>query len=121
MRYKANHNLLLPDGVTEISAGEEFEYDGDVSGFSDIVDPVGTPEIKPEGTGNNVPEGTEGACNESELYIRARAKGLKINNYHNMGIDKLKQRIVEAEKLESARNIAQQAIDAGTEEGKADD
>ncbi len=39
-KLKANHDLLLPDGKTNIKAGETFEYEGDYSSFGSVVEEV---------------------------------------------------------------------------------
>lgn len=110
MRYKANHYMVLPDGKTEINAGEEFDYDGDVSPFEELVEVVMF-----EAT-HDTPLNDEQQPDEEEL-IRKRGKELKINNYHNMGIENLKKRI----ELEEARLAANQAKNAETEAQNADE
>ena len=37
MLLKANHNLVLPDGKTEIKVGNTFKYKGDISVFGNCV------------------------------------------------------------------------------------
>lgn len=106
MKYKSNHNLLLPDGKTEVEAGEVFEYDGDISSFAGIIEPVIEPEAKEEAPKNdenpkNDPEGKEapaafGLEGLSDEEIRAQGKAWKIKNYHSMGIENLKKKIYEA-------------------------
>lgn len=106
MKYKSNHNLLLPDGKTEVEAGEVFEYDGDISSFAGIIEPVIEPEAKEEAPANdenpnNDPEGKEapaafGLEGLSDEKIRAQGKAWKIKNYHSMGIENLKKKIYEA-------------------------
>lgn len=106
MKYKSNHNLLLPDGKTEVEAGEVFEYDGDISSFESIIEPVIEPEAKEEAPANdenpnNDPEGKEapaafGLEGLSDEEIRAQGKAWKIKNYHSMGIENLKKKIYEA-------------------------
>lgn len=106
MKYKSNHNLLLPDGKTEVQAGEVFEYDGDISSFAGIIEPVIEPEGKKEAPANNEnpnkdPEGKEapaafGLEGLSDEEIRAQGKAWKIKNAHNMGIENLKKKIYEA-------------------------
>lgn len=106
MKYKSNHNLLLPDGKTEVEAGEVFEYDGDISSFAGIIEPVIEPEAKEEApkndeNPNNDPEGKEapaafGLEGLSDEEIRAQGKAWKIKNYHSMGIENLKKKIYEA-------------------------
>lgn len=100
MKYKANHNLLLPDGKTEVKAGEIFEYNGSTEGFSHIIEPVVevTEPVKiPEGNENPDEHpaafGLEGL---SEEEIRAQGKAWKIKNAHNLNIETLKARIYEA-------------------------
>ena len=96
MKYKANHNLLLPDGKTEVQAGEVFEYDGDISSFESIIEPVIEPEAKEE---------TVSEMTEEEL--RARAKELKIPSAHNMGLKKLAEKVAEKEAEISAAAVAE--------------
>lgn len=109
MLLKANHNLVLPDGKTEIKVGETFEYKGDIRAFGNCVTPVTAEEGKaPEGTTITTPEVIS---IEEEAVIRAKAKELKIPSYHNKGIEKLKAEIIDAEKAIEAVKAA--------EEGKA--
>lgn len=96
MKYKSNHNLLLPDGKTEVEAGEVFEYDGDISSFAGIIEPVIEPEAKEE---------TVSEMTEEEL--RARAKELKIPSAHNMGLKKLAEKVAEKEAEISAAAVAE--------------
>ena len=108
MKYKSNHDLLLPDGETEVKAGEVFEFDGDVSSFESIIEPV-IEEKAAEVTipandenPNKDPEGKEeapaafGLEGLSDEKIRAQGKAWKIKNYHSMGIENLKKKIYEA-------------------------
>lgn len=123
-KYKANHNLLMPDGKTEVSAGQIFEYNGDTFGFEDVIVQVDdnvkadviVPEAKtihrPEKAGETIPandknpnkdpEGKEeapaafGLEGLSDEEIRAQGKAWKIKNYHSMGIENLKKKIYEA-------------------------
>lgn len=80
-KYRAQHDILLPDGKTKIKAGEEFETAQEFFNDGIAVDlgPV------------TVEEG------EDEAYIRAKGKDLKIPAAHNMGIKKLKAKIAEIE------------------------
>lgn len=106
MKYKANHNLRLPDGKTEIMAGDTFEYEGDISGFADIVEPV----IEKAAPAPEIPANDENPKNEeeapvaksleglSEEEIRKQGKAWKVKNAHNLNIDTLKERIYEAYK-----------------------
>lgn len=96
MKYKSNHNLLLPDGKTEVQAGEVFEYDGDISSFAGIIEPVIEPKAKEE---------TVSEMTEEEL--RARAKELKIPSAHNMGLKKLAEKVAEKEAEISAAAVAE--------------
>ena len=96
MKYKSNHDLLLPDGKTEVKAGEVFEFDGDVSSFESIIEPVIEPEAKEE---------TVSEMTEEEL--RARAKELKIPSAHNMGLKKLAEKVAEKEAEISAAAVAE--------------
>lgn len=96
MKYKSNHDLLLPDGETEVKAGEVFEFDGDVSSFESIIEPVIEPEAKEE---------TVSEMTEEEL--RARAKELKIPSAHNMGLKKLAEKVAEKEAEISAAAVAE--------------
>jgi len=97
MKYKSNHNLLLPDGKTEVKAGEVFEYDGDISSFAGIIEPVIEPKAKEKAPKNDEnPETKAKEATEEEL-IRLRGKELKIKNAHNLNIETLKAKIAEAE------------------------
>lgn len=119
-KYKANHNLLMPDGKTEVSAGQIFEYNGDTFGFEDVIVQVDdnakadviVPEAKtihrPEKAGETIPANDENPKNKEETpaafgleglsdeEIRAQGKAWKIKNAHNMGIENLKKKIYEA-------------------------
>lgn len=119
-KYKANHNLLMPDGKTEVSAGQIFEYNGDTFGFEDVIVQVDdnakadviVPEAKtihrPEKAGEIIPANDENPKNKEETpaafgleglsdeEIRAQGKAWKIKNAHNMGIENLKKKIYEA-------------------------
>lgn len=119
-KYKANHNLLMPDGKTEVSAGQIFEYNGDTFGFEDVIVQVDdnakadviVPEAKtihrPEKAGETIPANDENPKNKEETpaafgleglsdeEIRAQGKAWKIKNAHNMGIENLKAKIYEA-------------------------
>lgn len=86
---KANYNLLLPDGKTEVKQGEVFEYEGDYSSFAGIVSVI--EEGKKE-AGKTPEEATE------EKALREKARLLGIKNYHVKGIKKLKDEIAELEK-----------------------
>jgi hypothetical protein len=97
MKYKSNHNLLLPDGKTEVKAGEVFEYDGDISSFAGIIEPVIEPEGKKEETVSEM----------TEEELRARAKELKIPSAHNMGLKKLAEKVAEKEAEISAAAVAE--------------
>lgn len=97
MKYKSNHNLLLPDGKTEVEAGEVFEYDGDISSFAGIIEPVIEPEAKEEETVSEM----------TEEELRARAKELKIPSAHNMGLKKLAEKVAEKEAEISAAAVAE--------------
>lgn len=103
MKYKSNHDLLLPDGTTEVKAGEVFEFDGDVSSFESIIEPVIEPEAKEKAPKNDEnPKNKEetpaafGLEGLSDEEIRAQGKAWKIKNAHNMGIENLKAKIYEA-------------------------
>ncbi|MBO6305455.1 MAG: hypothetical protein J6M62_10330 [Selenomonadaceae bacterium] len=124
MKYKANHNLLLPDGKTEVKAGEIFEYDGNAESFLKIVEPLPEAEAPaPESPANNEnPKNKEetpaafGLEGLSDEEIRAQGKAWKIKNAHNLNIDTLKARIYEA--YEKAAPEAPEALkkpDAGFE------
>ena len=119
-KYKANHNLLMPDGKTEVSAGQIFEYNGDTFGFEDVIvqvdDNVKADVIvteaktihRPEKAGETIPANDENPKNKEETpaafgleglsdeEIRAKGKAWKIKNAHNMGIENLKAKIYEA-------------------------
>lgn len=97
MKYKSNHDLLLPDGETEVKAGEVFEFDGDVSSFESIIEPVIEPEAKEEETVSEM----------TEEELRARAKELKIPSAHNMGLKKLAEKVAEKEAEISAAAVAE--------------
>lgn len=97
MKYKSNHDLLLPDGETEVKAGEVFEFDGDVSSFESIIEPVIEPEAKKEETVSEM----------TEEELRARAKELKIPSAHNMGLKKLAEKVAEKEAEISAAAVAE--------------
>ena len=106
MLLKANHNLVLPDGKTEIKVGEIFEYKGDIHQFGKCVTPVTAEEGEaPEGTTITTPEVISV---EDEAVIRAKAKELKIPSYHNKGIEKLKAEIIDAEKAIEAVKAAKE-------------
>lgn len=119
-KYKANHNLLMPDGKTEVSAGQIFEYNGDTFGFEGVIVQVDdnvkadviVPEAKtihrPEKAGETIPANDENPKNSektpvafgleglSDEEIRAQGKAWKIKNAYNMGIENLKKKIYEA-------------------------
>lgn len=104
MKLKANHKLLLPDGKTEIEAGQEFEYEGDISGFASVV-----AVISNEDRGGKVATPPKDPVNPQKMTdekIRARGKELKITNYHNKGIDKLTLEIAERERKLSEAAVA---------------
>lgn len=106
MLLKANHNLILPDGETEIKIGETFEYKGDIRCFGNCVTPITAEEGEaPEGTEITTPEVISV---EDEAVIRAKAKELKIPSYHNKGIEKLKAEIIDAEKAIEAVKAAEE-------------
>lgn len=107
MIYKANHNLRLPDGKTEIKAGEEFEFNGDISSFKEIVDIVGDkgiPVAEPETAGDKA----------DEAAIREKAKELKIGNYWSKRLDNLIKEIAEKE-AEGQENAPAPVSDAQEE------
>lgn len=107
MLLKANHNLVLPDGKTEIKVGEIFEYKGDIHQFGKCVTPVTAEEGEaPEGTAITTPEVISV---EDEAVIRAKAKELKIPSYHNKRIETLKAEIIDAEKAIEAVKAAKEA------------
>ena len=43
MKFKANHDLVLPDGGF-VKAGTVFGYDGDATSFLSVVEEVSDPE-----------------------------------------------------------------------------
>lgn len=121
-KYKANHNLLMPDGKTEVSAGQIFEYNGDTFGFEDVIVQVDdnvkadviVPEAKtihrPEKAGETIPandENPHAVHKMSEEELRARGKELKITSAHNMNLDKLAEKIAEKEAEISAKVVAE--------------
>lgn len=85
---KANHNLILPDGETEIKVGETFEWDGEIDIFGKCVDVVGELE-------NKNPEALKPM---NITQIRARAKELSITNYKTKDVEVLKVEIAKSEK-----------------------
>ena len=95
MLLKANHNLILPDGETKIKVGESFEYEGDIRAFGNCVTVIGDQ--------NNQPKPM------TDDEVRAKAKELKISNYHTKGIDRLKKEIMDAQKAIDAVNAAKEA------------
>ena len=122
-KYKANHNLRLPDGKTEVMAGDTFEYDGDISGFADIVEPVieqapAAPEANPEDKNPAETPAAFGLEGLSDEEIRAQGKAWKIKNYHSMGIENLKKKIYEAYEAAAPEGDAPEVLkqpDAGFE------
>lgn len=88
MKLKANHNLLLPDGKTEVKQDDIFEYEGDISSFASVVSVIAEGEKKE-------PKKTEEATEEKALREKARLLGIK--NYHVKGIKKLEAEIAEKE------------------------
>lgn len=95
MLLKANHNLVLPDGKTEIKVGETFEYNGDVRQFGKCVTIIGDEGKQPKPM--------------TDDEVREMAKKLKISNYHTKGIEKLKKEIMDAQKAIDAVNAAKEA------------
>lgn len=89
---KANHNLLLPDGKTQVKVGETFEYDGDYSSFKECVSLI--KEDKKEGKKEATKTTEEGA---EEKALREKARLLGIKSYHNKSIEKLIAEIEEKE------------------------
>lgn len=85
---KANHNLRMPDGKTEVKVGETFEWDGEIDIFGKCVDVVEELEKKD-------PEAIKPM---NITQIRARAKELSITNYKTKDVEVLKIEIAEAEK-----------------------
>jgi len=119
-KYKANHNLRLPDGKTEVMAGDTFEYDGDISGFADIVEPVieqapAAPETNPEDKNPAETPAAFGLEGLSDEEIRAQGKAWKVKNAHNLNIDTLKERIYEAYKAAAPAPEFLKEPDAGFE------
>lgn len=45
MKFKANHDLLLPNGEL-VKAGEVFAWKGDAASFLSVVEPVAEPAKK---------------------------------------------------------------------------
>lgn len=85
MKLKAKHNLLLPDGKTQIKVGEIFDYEGDYSSFASVVDEIPEEEKKE----------TPPADDVEEKAIREEARLLGIKSYHNKKIETLKAEIAE--------------------------
>jgi len=90
MKLQAKHNLLLPDGKTEVKIGEIFEYEGDITSFQECVSVVSFGEKK-----EKEPKDPETETEEKALREKARLLGIK--SYHNMNIEKLKAKIEEKE------------------------
>lgn len=85
MKLKANHDLILPDGTTEIKVGETFDWNKDPAIFGKCVEVVD----KKNSNAEKEPE---------EAAVRIQAKELGIANYHNKGIKKLKAEIAAKQK-----------------------
>lgn len=88
MLLKANHNLVLPDGKTEIKVGETFEYKGDIAQFGSCVTVIGD-------EGEKDPEVVvlKPLSEMTEKEIRAEGKKRKIASSHNKNINDLKDAI----------------------------
>ena len=89
MKLKAKHNILLPDGKTEVKVGEVFNYEGDISPIESVVEilPAGAQEKK-----ETEPDPTDDV---EEKAIREEARLLGIKSAHNKNIEKLKAEIAE--------------------------
>jgi hypothetical protein len=105
-KYRANHNVLMPDGKSEVKAGEIFEYNGDIYGFEEVVVQVADDEtasvVVPDPEYIIRPD-TE-AAKSDEKEIREKAKALGIKSAHNKSIDKLKEEIAVIEAENAADN-----------------
>ena len=92
MKLKAKHNILLPDGKTEVKVGEVFDYEGDITPIESVV------EILPEGEKKSKePDPTDDV---EEKAIREEARLLGIKSYHNKKLETLKEEIA-AKKAEA--------------------
>lgn len=85
---KALTNIILPDG-SKVKEGEEFLYNGDFenTGLFEIVGAQNDGQI----------EGAPQDVRNEEEEVRAKAKELKISNWHTKAIKKLKEEIAEKE------------------------
>lgn len=88
MLLKANHNLVLPDGKTEIKVGNTFKYKGDISVFGNCVT-----VIEDENPKNPDVVALKPLSEMTEKEIRAEGKKRKIASSHNKNIDDLKAAI----------------------------
>ena len=88
MLLKANHNLILPDGETEIKIGETFEYKGDITQFGSCITVIGD-----EGEKDPEVVALKPLSEMTEKEIRAEGKKRKIASSHNKNIDDLKAAI----------------------------
>mgnify|MGYP003292082697 FL=1 len=97
MLLKANHNLVLPDGKTEIKVGETFEYKGDIAQFGSCVTVIGD-----EGERDPEVVALKPLSEMTEKEIRAEGKKRKIASSHNKNIDDLKAAIQKLREEENA-------------------
>lgn len=104
-KLKANYNLLLPDGKTEVKIGDEFEFEGDYSSFASCVSVIEEGKKK---------EGKTPEENAEEKAIREKARLLGIRSYHNKGLQKLKDEIAEKEGETSTPAPAPESAPADT-------
>ena len=109
MKLQAKHNLLLPDGKTEVKIGEIFEYEGDITSFQECVAVVSFGEKK-----EKEPKTQETETEEKALREKARLLGIK--SYHNMNIEKLKAKIAEKEGEDTTPAPAPESAPAHVEE-----
>lgn len=118
MLLKANHNLVLPDGKTEIKVGETFEYKGDIAQFGACVTIIGD-----EGEKNPDVVALKPLSEMTEKEIRAEGKKRKIASSHNKNIDDLKaaiQKLREEEKVPKDPESKEDPEQAPTNEGETE-
>lgn len=116
MLLKANHNLVLPDGKTEIKVGETFEYKGDIAQFGSCVTVIGD-----EGERDPEVVALKPLSEMTEKEIRAEGKKRKIASSHNKNIDDLKaaiQKLREEEKAPKDPESKEDPEKAPTNEGE---
>ena len=116
MLLKANHNLVLPDGKTEIKVGETFEYKGDIAQFGSCVTVIGD-----EGERDPEVVALKPLSEMTEKEIRAEGKTRKIASSHNKNIDDLKaaiQKLREEEKAPKDPESKEDPEKAPTNEGE---